>query len=504
MSGTPNNLILAYYGDDFTGSTDVMEAMARAGYRTVLFLKPPTSEQLARYPGLRAFGIAGGSRTMSPEEMERELPTAFEALKASGARLVHYKMCSTFDSSPGIGSIGKAIELGRRVFGERPTPLVVGLPLLGRYVVFGNLFARSGLDTDPSRLDRHPTMRWHPVTPMTEADVRLILGTQTQLPVELIDVLKLETSLNSLERLLVLAAPSDKPSPIVLFDTVRDAHLPVIGREIDCVANAGQLFVVGSSAVEYAMVAHWQGTSITERGRTQRGNGSDRSVPSMARCSNGAPTLPSFAPRQLVCISGSCSPVTDRQIAHAMAAGFAEIALDPIRLLERPTPELDLSEAFAILCSGRSLALHTSRGPADQRLQNSLAPTEREKLGRALGDLLDRLLNASGLRRAVVCGGDTSMAVARALGIEALEFAAPAAPGSPLCRVHAPGRSADGCEMVFKGGQNGRDRFLLDVLDLAVDKAPRTEILRPSNAMEPDFSRSSALMSLNEGDPPKL
>ena len=58
------DLLLAYYGDDFTGSADVLEALARAGYRAALFLQPPTPAQLARYPGLRAFGIAGGSRTM--------------------------------------------------------------------------------------------------------------------------------------------------------------------------------------------------------------------------------------------------------------------------------------------------------------------------------------------------------------------------------------------------------------------------------------------------------
>ena len=458
-----NNLLLAYYGDDFTGSADVMEALARSGYRTVLFLKPPSSEQLAKYPGLRAFGIAGGSRTMSPEEMERELPPAFEALKSSGARVAHYKMCSTFDSSPAIGSIGKAIELGRRVFGERPTPLVVGLPLLGRYVVFGNLFARSGLDTEPCRLDRHPTMSRHPVTPMNESDLRLILGTQTSLPVELIDVLKLEAALiarssrreeapseyvsKNDQSLLTSAATNGEP-PIILFDTVREAHLSVIGREMDQLAKAGQLFVVGSSAVEYALVAHWALPSETSGSK------------------QAAPASPS-TPRQLVGVSGSCSPVTDRQIAKAVEAGFAEIALDPIQLLDPEAPEIDLSDALTIVRSGRSLILHTSRGPADQRLQNSLAAAEREKLGRALGHVLDQLLQASGLKRAVVCGGDTSMAVARALGIEALEFAAPAAPGSPLCLVHAPGRIADGCEIAFKGGQNGRDRFLLDVSDLA-------------------------------------
>ena len=459
-----NNLLLAYYGDDFTGSADVMEALARSGYRTVLFLKPPTSEQLAKYPGLRAFGIAGGSRTMSPAEMERELPPAFEALKASGARVAHYKMCSTFDSSPAIGSIGKAIELGRRVFGERPTPLAVGLPLLGRYVAFGNLFARSGLDTEPCRLDRHPTMSRHPVTPMNESDLRLILARQTSLPVELIDVLKLEAALiagssrgeeapsgpasRNDQSLLTSDATSEGPSPIVLFDTLREAHLSIIGREIDELAKAGQLFVVGSSAVEYALVAHWAMPSDTP--------GSKPTVPSSPA-----------APHQLVCVSGSCSPVTDRQIARALEAGFSEVALDPMRLLDPEAPETDLSGALAILRSGRSLILHTSRGPADQRFQNTLSAAEREQLGRALGGVLDRLLKASGLKRAVVCGGDTSMAVARALGIEALEFAAPAAPGSPLCLVHAPGRSADGCEMVFKGGQNGRDRFLLDVSDLA-------------------------------------
>ncbi len=485
MSVTANNILLAYYGDDFTGSTDVMEALSKAGLRTVLFLKPPTTGQLARYPGLRAFGIAGGSRTLSPVEMERELPPAFAALKASGARIAHYKMCSTFDSSPAIGSIGKAIELGRQVFGERPTPLAVGLPLLGRYVAFGNLFARSGLDTEPCRLDRHPTMSHHPVTPMNEADIRRILGAQTSLPVELIDVLKLEAALAAGCSLPARTAASDEPPPVLLFDTLREAHLSVIGREIEHLAAAGQLFVVGSSAVEYALVAQWRESLGTEIGRTQRGSDSDFSVSSKTPCSNETALAP--APRQMVVVSGSCSPVTDRQIAQAVAAGFAEVALDPARLLGSQADTVNLSEAIAALAAGRSVVLHTSRGPADQRFQKTLSPAEREQLGRALGAVLDRLLQASGLKRAVVCGGDTSMAVARALGIEALEFAAPAAPGSPLCRVHTPGRSADGCEIVFKGGQNGRDRFLLDVLEIATSRisAQSFGARRESNVIPP-------------------
>lgn len=446
------SLLLSYYGDDFTGSTDVLEALSRAGLRTVLFLQPPSPGQVRRFLDLRAFGIAGGSRTMSPEEMARALPPAFEALKASGAPIVHYKICSTFDSSPATGSIGRAIEIGRRVFGEGPTPLVVGAPVLGRYVAFGNLFARSGLDTEPFRLDRHPTMSRHPVTPMTEADIRLILADQTTLPVELVDVLTLENAGNARR-----GTPGVTPAPIVLFDTLREAHLPVIGREIARLAEQGQRFVVGSSGVEYALVAHWR-----ERGTIgaaeERGPGEGRG--------DSPPRARDSAARPLLCVSGSCSPVTDRQIAHALRQpGFGEIPLPPDADAGSDPVRIALDRSAADLAAGRSVILHTSRGPDDPRRgpgQRSDAQTSG-RIGNLLTQVLEQLLRRTGLRRFVVCGGDTSMQVARGLGVEVLEYLGPMAPGSPLCRVHAPGRAADGCDVVFKGGQVGHDAFFVDV-----------------------------------------
>ena len=444
------SLLLAYYGDDFTGSTDVMEALSKGGLRTVLFLAPPSPEQVARFPDLRAFGIAGGSRTMSPEEMEQALAPAFEALKASGAPIIHYKICSTFDSSPNIGSIGRAIEIGRRVFGERPTPLIVGAPVLGRYVVFGNLFARSGLDTEPFRLDRHPTMSRHPVTPMKEADIRLILAEQTKLPVELVDVLKLE---NAGGQWSVVSGQS-RP-PIMLFDTLREAHLPVIGREIARLADEEQLFVAGSSGVEYALVQHWRETGAISTAEEEGRGESPFKTP---------PRAPSSAVQQLVCVSGSCSPVTDRQIAWAVEQGFVEVGAGLELLVPGDRFGQSLGNACRHLEQRSSVILHSSRGAEDERFMAGLSSQQQATLCGSLGQMLERLLEATGLKRAVICGGDTSMHVARALGIEALEYVGPMAPGSPLCKVHAPGRIADGCEIVFKGGQVGRDHFFLDVL----------------------------------------
>jgi uncharacterized protein YgbK (DUF1537 family) len=445
-------LLVAYYGDDFTGSTDVMEALATAGVRTVLFLKPPAPKELAAFPGLRAFGVAGASRTMSPREMDRSLPTIFRALHRSGAAIVHYKVCSTFDSSPEVGSIGHVIDLGQRIFHSPTVPLVVGAPVLGRYCVFGNLFARSGLDTEPYRLDRHPTMVRHPVTPMQESDLRVHLGKQTRRSVELFDVLKLDSADPELAFQKALA----KPPGILLFDTLREEHLPLIGKMIWKHAQArAPLFAVGSSGLEYALTAHWGGDRVSEW--------EVRPV------------------KQTVAISGSCSPVTQRQVAFALKHGFHDIALHPARLLGSRDRDREVAKAVDLCAKqckqGGSVILHTSLGPEDRRIaatRDSLTRAgvspedQRLKSGRLLGPVLGQILRLIveqvELSRLVVAGGDTSWFVANELGIDALEMAAPMTPGSPLCRIYSDNPAVNGREIVFKGGQVGKDDFFEKVL----------------------------------------
>jgi uncharacterized protein YgbK (DUF1537 family) len=137
------NLLLSYYGDDFTGSTDVMEALASNGVPTVLFMDIPDDALLARFADCKAIGIAGTSRSESPQWMDDHLAPTFKWLKALGCDICHYKVCSTFDSSPQIGNIGKAVEIGKQVFSQALVPIVVGAPQLKRYTAFGNLFAAS-------------------------------------------------------------------------------------------------------------------------------------------------------------------------------------------------------------------------------------------------------------------------------------------------------------------------------------------------------------------------
>ncbi len=104
--------LLADYGDDFTGSTDVMEALATHGIDTVLFTRLPAPGEFAPFESYPAIGLAGTSRSETPAWMSERLPSIFAWLKSLDARICHYKVCSTFDSSPAIGSIGRAAEIG--------------------------------------------------------------------------------------------------------------------------------------------------------------------------------------------------------------------------------------------------------------------------------------------------------------------------------------------------------------------------------------------------------
>lgn len=439
----PEGPIVAFYGDDFTGSSASMEALAFAGLDTVLFLAPPSPERLARFAHFRGIGIAGVARSRSPSWMDAHLPTIFALLKAIGAPVVHYKVCSTFDSAPHVGSIGRAAEIGARIFGGW-IPLVVGEPGMGRYQSFGHLFALA--HGQGYRLDRHPVMARHPVTPMGEADLGLHLSRQTELPVGLVDfvAIKRRAADQALDAALAAGAC------IVSIDVLDRETLAEAGRLV-WERGASPCFTVGSQGVEAALVAHWQDTGLLP-------------VPQAPRAA--------AAVDRIAVVSGSVSPVTARQIAAASENGFAPIRIAVERAADergwQEEIEVGRQQALLALDGGASPLVFTASGPDDPavgRLQAAAATsglgteTVNDRVGAGLGAVLDGILRNAALRRVVISGGDTSSHAAAQLGIDALTAIAPMAPGSPLCRAHADAPERDGLELVLKGGQVGGDDF---------------------------------------------
>jgi 3-oxoisoapionate kinase len=407
------SLLISYYGDDFTGSTDVMEALASHGIKTVLFTRRPTAEEYRPFTDYQAIGLAGTSRSQSPEWMDRNLPQVFEWLKSLGARFCHYKVCSTFDSSPSIGSIGHAIKIAQRSFTQAAVPLIVGAPQLKRYTFAGHLFADYQGQT--YRIDRHPVMSKHPVTPMDESDLRIHLARQAQVPVQLIDVSDGATQLAAGEMLL---------------------HLP----------QTASPFVVGSSGVEYALMR-----ALADRDEVTN----FAAVPKVDR---------------LFVVSGSVSPTTERQIRFALSKGFVGVEADPKKLANNNQSEINrlIDASSEVLVSGSSPLIYTALGSAtDKGKSIDNLPDARQNLGQALGKITRICVEKFKLKRLVIAGGDTSSHALGELDVFALttRFPLKDTPGSPLCTTHSNNPAFANLEIALKGGQVGGDDYFVKLRD---------------------------------------
>lgn len=430
----PPGLKLAWYGDDFTGASDTLATLAEAGLKALLFLDVPTAAQLREAGPLDAIGIAGAARSMAPEEMRAALAPVAAFFAGCGAPVLHYKCCSTFDSAPQAGSIGHAVQTLVAALGDRPALIVGGQPSLGRYCAFGQLFATAEEGGPVHRIDRHPTMSRHPVTPMAEADLRLHLGKQGLAPIASLDLRDYEQDAQQLDATLqaMLSLRGNDAPRAVLMDAVTDSQLPTIGRLLwQCAQSAPQL-CVGASSVALALLDHW--------GVSRRLH----------------PDQISPAKGPVLVLSGSMSPLSARQINAAHS--YERLALDATHLASGDAAYSDgaVAQIGAILRSGRHVLAHTS-GSAGQFGGEGLTSAASRKLALACGRLLRRVLESVSVSRLGVAGGDTSSLALQTLAPTAMEWLARPAAGIALCRLHAKPAWLDGMEIMLKGGQMGSD-----------------------------------------------
>lgn len=444
MSDAP---LLAFYADDFTGATDALEGLARNGLKAGLFTEPPTTDVLNQYEDLDAIGVASTSRSMAPNEMEAMLPDHFTTLDTLNTPIVHYKVCSTFDSAPDIGNIGKAIELAQEVFSSNYVPLSQPTTAPSdRYVTFGNLFAEA--DGEVYRIDRHPTMSTHPTTPMTEGDIRRHLAEQTNLSIGSVFLPNLTGDARS-------ALESAKEhAEIVVFDGVTRSHLERIGRLLweDAMRESGTLFTVGSSGLEHdALPAYWKKTGVIEDTSSRL---------------NLQPPVDAIA-----VMSGSVSPETATQINRAVDNGYKEVRIDTPRLVDPGTAKQAradaVDEATAAVKAGSSVILYTAKGPDDPAISStkkryeSVGPSEPfvPLLGRQQGAILRSVIEQTNISRFCVAGGDTSSHVVSSLPVEMLMPIGPISPGSPLCQIVSADETFDALEVVLKGGKSSDPEY---------------------------------------------
>jgi uncharacterized protein YgbK (DUF1537 family) len=171
---------------------------------------------------------------------------------------------------------------------------------------------------------------------------------------------------------------------------------------------------------------------------------------------------------QILVISGSCSPTSERQIRYALKHGFAGHRIDALKIVDAGQQAEEIKRAYieagTSLARGKSVILYTALGPKDPVLYKVQALGTRkhaagygEIIAKAQAEICRDLVLIYDLKRILISGGDTSGHIVKALETQALEMLAPVSPGAPLCIATSVNPAFDGLELLLKGGQLGGD-----------------------------------------------
>ncbi|CUH24262.1 hypothetical protein JSE7799_00663 [Jannaschia seosinensis] len=388
-------MLLGCIGDDFTGSSDLGNTLTRRGMRCVQYVGVPEGPATA---DVEAGIVALKSRSVPVAEAVRQSLAALDWLRAQGCRQFLFKYCSTFDSTP-EGNIGPVAEALANALGARRVLVCPAFPATGRSVYQGHLFVGD-------RLLSESGMEAHPLTPMTDPDLRRWLSRQVGGTVGHVPFADVAAGADAVRaRMRTEDAAGHR---LLVADAIRDADLEVLGR-----ATAGLPLVTGGSGIALGLPGVFRDAGLLA---DTAGAWSGQSGPAAI-------------------LSGSCSRATRAQVArHAETDPAREVHADDV-MAGRISPA-ELAE-WARTQEGVPL-IYTSADPdAVRAAQDRHGRAAVAGAIEALFAETARALVAAGVTRLVTAGGETSGAVVEGLSLDRLEIGPEIDPGVPMMRAGA-------------------------------------------------------------------
>ncbi|MCK0150902.1 four-carbon acid sugar kinase family protein [Marivita sp. S6314] len=413
MTGTR----LGCIADDFTGATDLAGLLARSGVRVSLRIGMPQAPPSDTSP---FEVIALKSRTAPVEDAVAQALSALRWLQAAGATRFFWKYCSTFDCTA-EGNIGPVAEALMDALGADQTIYCPAFPENGRSIFMGNLFVgQQPLAESP--------MKDHPLTPMRDSNLMRLLTPQVTRPVGLIDRLSVAKGPDAIRA--ALAEHTSQGNAHIVVDAVANEDL----RDIAAACRDLPL-MTGGSAVAMPLPALYQSDGLLTA-----------DAPRMTAPQTAADTI---------ILSGSCSAMTNAQVAAYRATGAPCYQLDPLTLVN--TGQAPVLEWLAAQDLAQAPLIYATADPASVK-------AAQKKLGVAeTGALIEDTLAAcalgardAGARRVIVAGGETSGAVTKALSVAQLDIGAEIVPGVPWTYCKSEGHQI---ALALKSGNFGSEDF---------------------------------------------
>ena len=226
------SVLLGAVADDFTGATDLCNALVRRGMRTVQLIDVPAPGMAA--PDAEAVVVALKSRTIPAAEAIDKSLAALAWLRASGARQILFKYCSTFDSTD-AGNIGPVAEALMEALDTDFTLFCPAFPEAGRTIYKGYLFVGDVLLSESG-------MRDHPLTPMRDPSLVRVLQRQSRSRVGLVQQKSVAQGAAAIRE--AFAALRKDGFAHAIVDAVADRDLEAIGE-----AAADFKLITGGSGI---------------------------------------------------------------------------------------------------------------------------------------------------------------------------------------------------------------------------------------------------------------
>ncbi len=417
----PTGPLLGCIADDITGATDLAINLAQGGFRVVQVLEIPNADQIRQLEA-DAVVVALKIRSVDPGEAIAQSTAALANLRAGGCLRYFYKYCSTFDSTP-RGNIGPIAENLLKELSESQTIFCPAFPRNGRTVYQGHLFVQSQLLNECG-------MQNHPLNPMKDSNLKRLLAEQTTLPVGLVDFEAVNDGSGSVRSALKKLRESN--TPLAITDCCHDEHLVNTAHGVVDLT----LLTGGSGIARFLPEAYRQAGLIEKTDH----------IPAPPLLAGGSAIL-----------SGSCSQATNRQVEY-MKSRCPSRALDTGELMEDSAKAMaELSDWIEKQNLTSPIMIYSTSPPETvKQLQtrwgvNAVASQVED----SLGELAKILVENNGVRKLVVAGGETSGAVANALGVKAIRIGPEICPGVPWTECSHPTHLA----LAFKSGNFGSDDF---------------------------------------------
>ncbi|MFB4359967.1 four-carbon acid sugar kinase family protein [Pantoea sp. BS_8] len=407
---------LGVIADDFTGATDIASFLVQNGLSTIQFNGIPEQTTV---PDAQAIVVSLKSRSCAPALAVSHSLAALRWLQAQGCERFYFKYCSTFDSTA-AGNIGPVTDALMAALNETLTVICPALPVNGRTVYQGYLFVGEHLLSESG-------MRHHPVTPMTDSNLLRLMACQSTGKAGLIPLATVEQGAGAItEQLEHLRAQGVN---YAVIDTLTEQHLLNQGE-----ALTSMRLVTGGSGLAIGLARQWS-TSGCDDGQAQRA---------------GYPQG-----QRAVVLSGSCSPMTNRQVnAYRQQAPAREIHVE--RCLNDEQYAGALCDWVVEHADGplAPMLFATADAQQLQSIQQHFGAQRSSEAVEQLFAQVARDLQSRGWQRFIVAGGETSGVVAQSLGVTAFHIGPVISPGVPWVRdIQQP------LSLALKSGNFGDEQF---------------------------------------------